>query len=143
MATQLLQFTGLVFAGGLLLLWVGYNMYRELQHFAADCDCATIPIRRRWKARKRTKSFMQAAIQITLAGSVDEPRQCAAPSPRSRAITRPLLFIGLCFSVMLKGIAATTSPASSRRYQLGQLGSASLVILYVACSHGLRGLDGR
>ena len=29
-ATQLLKFTGLVFAGGLLLLWVAYNMYREL-----------------------------------------------------------------------------------------------------------------
>jgi predicted tellurium resistance membrane protein TerC len=31
-ATQLLQFTGLVLAGGLLLLWVAYNMYRELRH---------------------------------------------------------------------------------------------------------------
>src|SRR5215208_2299056 len=31
-ATQLLQFTGLVLAGGLLLLWVAYNMYLELRH---------------------------------------------------------------------------------------------------------------
>ena len=30
-ATQLLKVTGLVFAGGLLLLWVAYNMYRELR----------------------------------------------------------------------------------------------------------------
>ena len=29
-ATQLLKITGLLFAGGLLLLWVAYNMYREL-----------------------------------------------------------------------------------------------------------------
>src|SRR6187551_152538 len=29
-ATQLLKVTGLVFAGGLLLLWVAYNMVREL-----------------------------------------------------------------------------------------------------------------
>src|SRR3954453_11026026 len=29
-ATQLLKITGLVFAGGLLLLWVAYNMWREL-----------------------------------------------------------------------------------------------------------------
>ena len=29
-ATQLLHVTGLVFAGGLLLLWVAYNMAREL-----------------------------------------------------------------------------------------------------------------
>src|SRR5881392_2920845 len=30
-ATQLLQVTGLLLAGGLLLLWVAYNMYRELK----------------------------------------------------------------------------------------------------------------
>src|SRR5918911_2202030 len=29
-ATQLLKVTGLVFAGGLLLLWVAYNMIQEL-----------------------------------------------------------------------------------------------------------------
>ena len=29
-ATRLLQITGLLIAGGLLLLWVAYNMYREL-----------------------------------------------------------------------------------------------------------------
>src|SRR5512146_903469 len=29
-ATQLLKITGLIFAGGLLLLWVAYNMFREL-----------------------------------------------------------------------------------------------------------------
>src|ERR1044071_8756748 len=34
-ATQLLHFTGLVLAGGLLLLWVAYNMYRELRHAPA------------------------------------------------------------------------------------------------------------
>src|ERR671929_2019197 len=28
-ATQLLRITGLLLAGGLLLLWVAYNMYRE------------------------------------------------------------------------------------------------------------------
>ena len=30
LATQLLKITGLVFAGGLLLLWVAYNMWKEL-----------------------------------------------------------------------------------------------------------------
>src|SRR3954463_14218350 len=30
-AVQLLQITGLVLAGGLLLLWVAYNMWREIQ----------------------------------------------------------------------------------------------------------------
>ena len=43
-ATQLLHFTGLILAGGLLLLWVAYNMYRELRHAAAPV-VATIPTR--------------------------------------------------------------------------------------------------
>src|SRR5947199_6761167 len=30
-ATQLLQITGLLLAGGLLLMWVAFNMYRELR----------------------------------------------------------------------------------------------------------------
>src|ERR1044072_8441762 len=34
-ATQLLRMTGLLLAGGLLLLWVAYNMYRELRPAAA------------------------------------------------------------------------------------------------------------
>src|SRR3954452_4043045 len=37
-ATQLLRVTGLVFAGGLLLLWVAYNMFREL-HPAKTVVC--------------------------------------------------------------------------------------------------------
>jgi predicted tellurium resistance membrane protein TerC len=43
-ATQLLDVTGLILAGGLLLLWVAYNMYRELRHAAAPV-VATIPTR--------------------------------------------------------------------------------------------------
>ena len=33
--TQLLQIVGLIFAGGLLLLWVAWKMYRELSHAGA------------------------------------------------------------------------------------------------------------
>ena len=43
-ATQLLQITGLLLAGGLLLLWVAYNMYREL-HAAPRSSPPTIPTR--------------------------------------------------------------------------------------------------
>src|SRR6476661_2084304 len=38
-ATQLLKITGLVFAGGLLLLWVAFNMWRELRPVTVEvCD---------------------------------------------------------------------------------------------------------
>ena len=32
LVTQLLQIVGLVLAGGILLLWVAWRMYRELRH---------------------------------------------------------------------------------------------------------------
>ena len=64
-ATQLLKITGLVLAGGLLLLWVAYNMYRELRPAAP---------RHRRRSRHgaiegppRSKTFLRAAIQVTLA----------------------------------------------------------------------------
>src|SRR3954468_1582940 len=65
-ATRLLHFTGLVLAGGLLLLWVAYNMYRELRHapppgVVDDPDTPAI------EGPPRSKSFLQAAIQVTLA----------------------------------------------------------------------------
>src|SRR6185503_16790651 len=66
-ATQLLKITGLVLAGGLLLLWVAYNMYRELRHAAPvvadDPDTPAV------EGPPRSKTFLQAAIQVTLARS--------------------------------------------------------------------------
>src|SRR5689334_23675195 len=45
-ATRLLRITGLVFAGGLLLLWVAYNMWRQLHPRSAvsvdDPDTADV-----------------------------------------------------------------------------------------------------
>src|SRR3982751_3818059 len=64
-ATQLLKVTGLVFAGGLLLLWVAYNMWAELhprQAVVLD-DPGTTAV----EGPARTKTFLQAAIQITVA----------------------------------------------------------------------------
>jgi predicted tellurium resistance membrane protein TerC len=75
-ATQLLQITGLLLAGGLLLLWVAYNMFRELRPVklvvADDPDTAAV------EGPPATKTFLQAAIQITLADlsmSLDNVRQ--------------------------------------------------------------------
>src|SRR6185503_16707550 len=65
-ATQLLHFTGLVLAGGLLLMWVAYNMYIELRHVPTPVpadDPATVEV----EGPPRSKTFLQAAIQVTLA----------------------------------------------------------------------------
>jgi predicted tellurium resistance membrane protein TerC len=65
-ATQLLKITGLVFAGGLLLLWVAYNMWTR----AAPAPRRSSRRSRHGRRGRRpaaTKTFLQAAIQITIA----------------------------------------------------------------------------
>src|SRR6476661_8924374 len=65
LATQLLKITGLVFAGGLLLLWFAYNMWKELHprpSVVADDEST-----REVEGPPRTKTFLRAAIQITIA----------------------------------------------------------------------------
>src|SRR3546814_17319229 len=44
-ATQLLQVIGLLFAGGLLLLWVAWKMWRELRAHDAHATESEIPPR--------------------------------------------------------------------------------------------------
>src|SRR5215216_4459571 len=60
-ATKLLHFTGLVLAGGLLLLWVAYHMYRELRH-APAAGPADDPSTEAVEGPPATKTFLQATI---------------------------------------------------------------------------------
>jgi YjbE family integral membrane protein len=127
-ATQLLKITGLVFAGGLLLLWVAYNMVRELRSGAiviAD-DELTLEI----EGPPRTKTFLQAAIQITIADlsmSLDNVLLVASIARENPA----LLFIGLSFSVLFMGLAANYVARLIQRYHwINYVGLA--VILWVA-----------
>src|SRR5438045_4229743 len=63
-ATQLLRVTGLVFAGGLLLLWVAYHMWREMHPRAtvvADDESTAED-----EGPPRTRTFLQAAIGFTI-----------------------------------------------------------------------------
>jgi YjbE family integral membrane protein len=130
LATQLLKITGLVFAGGLLLLWVGYNMYRELRHkpdvIADDPDTPQV------EGPPATKTFLRAVVQITLADlsmSLDNVLLVASIARENPA----LLFFGLGFSVLLMGVAANYVARLIQRYHwVGWVGL--VVILYVACS---------
>jgi YjbE family integral membrane protein len=127
-ATQLLKITGLVFAGGLLLLWVAYNMVRELHPRAsvvAD-DPATAEV----EGPPATKTFFRAAIQITVADlsmSLDNVLLVASIARENPA----LLVVGLTFSVLLMGLAANYVAKLIQRYPwINYIGLA--VILYVA-----------
>jgi len=130
LATQLLKVTGLVFAGGLLLLWVAYNMVRELHPsepvIADDPDTAAV------EGPPRSKTLLQAAIQITVADlsmSLDNVLLVASIARENPA----LLFIGLTFSVLFMGFAANYVARLIHRYHwINYIGLA--VILWVACS---------
>ena len=127
-ATQLLHVTGLLVAGGLLLLWVAYNMYRELtptKIVIAD-DPSTSAI----EGPPRTKSFLRAAVQVTLADlsmSLDNVLAVAATARDHPAV----LFIGLALSVTFMGLAANYVARLIQRFHW--IAWAGLVlILYVA-----------
>jgi YjbE family integral membrane protein len=127
-ATQLLKVTGLVFAGGLLLLWVAYNMWTELHPRApVICDDPdTVAI----EGPPRTKTFLQAAIQIAIADlsmSLDNVLLVASIAREEPA----LLFIGLSFSVLFMGLAANYVARLIQRYHwINYIGLA--VILWVS-----------
>jgi YjbE family integral membrane protein len=127
-ATQLLKVTGLVFAGGLLLLWVAYNMIRELH--PAKVVIADDPETPAIEGPPATKTFLQAAIQITIADlsmSLDNVLLVASIARDNPA----LLFIGLSFSVMIMGLAANYVAKLVQRYHwINYIGLA--VILWVA-----------
>ena len=147
-ATQLLKVTGLVFAGGLLLLWVAYNMWRELhpkQPVIAD-DPATPAV----EGPPQSKTFVRAAVQIAVADlsmSLDNVLLVASIARSNPA----LLFVGLTFSVLFMGLAANYVARLIQRYHwINYVGLA--VILWVAGNmiyegwmdgeHGLRGAFG-
>ena len=127
-ATQLLKITGLVFAGGLLLLWVAYNMIRELHPRAAVIadDPATAEV----EGPPATKTLLRAAIQITIADlsmSLDNVLLVASIARENPA----LLVVGLTFSVLFMGFAANYVAKLIQRFHwINYIGLA--VILYVA-----------
>jgi YjbE family integral membrane protein len=128
-ATKLLHFTGLVLAGGLLLLWVAYNMYRELRH-APPAAAVDDPSTEAVEGPPATKTFLQAAIQVTLADlsmSLDNVLAVAATARDHPAV----LFVGLALSVTLMGLAANLVAKLVQRYRWIAWGGL-LMILYVA-----------
>ena len=127
-ATQLLKITGLLLAGGLLLLWVSYNMYRELRPareiVVDDPETATV------EGPPASKTFLQAAVQITIADlsmSLDNVLAVAAAARDHPSV----LFVGLVLSVTFMGIAASFVARLIHRFPL-LAWAGLLMILYVA-----------
>lgn len=117
---------GLVFGGGVLLLWVGWKMYREL-HPPADgheIDGGDAP------GTRPAKSLASAAWSVALADvsmSLDNVLAVAGAAREHPMI----MVIGLVFSVALMGVAASFIARLIERYRwIAYVGLA--LILYVA-----------
>jgi len=128
-ATQLLQVIGLLLAGGILLLWVAWKMYRELfpakPHEVQGDD--EFP---RDEGVRTPKSFAQAAWAVALADvsmSLDNVLAVAGASHEHPWV----MVFGLVLSVALMGLAAGYIARVIDRYRwVAFVGLA--VIVYVA-----------
>ncbi len=133
-AIELLAIVGLLLAGGILLLWVSWKMWRELrgpnQH---DTEAALGG----GNAHVPHKTFAQAAWQIVVADvsmSLDNVLAVAGAA-RDHAVA---LIFGLSLSIVLMGIAASLVARLLNRHRwIAYVGLA--IILYVALDMIWRG----
>lgn len=127
--SQLMQIVGLILAGGLLLLWVSWKMYRELHpkrgtdtpNDSSDDDISGV---------RPAKSFAAAAWAVAVADvsmSLDNVLAVAGAARDHPGI----LIIGLILSVALMGVAANIIAKYIERFRwIAYVGLA--VIIYVA-----------
>ena len=143
--TQLLQVVGLVLAGGILLLWVSWKMFRELRLSAeAKGDAIEITSNMDINAdgtiarHAPRKSFAQAASQIVVADvsmSLDNVLAVAGAAREHLAA----LIIGLGLSVALMGVAASYIARLLHSHRWVAY-AGLLMILYVALEMIYRGV---
>jgi YjbE family integral membrane protein len=128
-AIELLQIVGLLLAGGILLLWVAWKMWRELRgHGSVSGDVG---------AAVKPKTFAQAAWQIVAADVSMSLDNVLAVAGAARDHPGALVF-GLVLSVMLMGFAASfIARLLDRQRWIAYLGLA--IILYVALDMIWRG----
>lgn len=127
--TQLLQVIGLIFIGGLLLIWVAWKMWRELRHSGQSPGSPEIAGDEA-SGLKPAKSFAGAAWAVAVADvsmSLDNVLAVAGASRDHPGI----MIVGLIFAVLLMGVAANIIAKYIERYRwIAYIGLA--VIVYVA-----------
>jgi YjbE family integral membrane protein len=127
--TQLLQIVGLVLAGGLLLLWVAWRMYRELRGGEESAGSEEI-VGDEHSGLSAAKSFTSAAWGVALADVSMSLDNVLAVAGAARDHPWVLVF-GLVLSVILMGVAANVIARYIERYRwIAWVGL--VVILWVA-----------
>jgi len=136
-ATQLLHVFGLLLAGGVLLLWVCWKMWREIRTASEDQDRGREMLVDYALGRDGTvagrlhrKTFGQAALQIVVADvsmSLDNVLAVAGAAREHPFI----LALGLLLSITLMGVAAAWIGRLLQKHRwIAYVGLA--IILYVA-----------
>lgn len=118
-ALQLLEIVGLLLAGGVLLLWVCWRMYRELSRGAVHGESHAAP-----------KSLASAMLQIVLADvsmSLDNVLAVAGAAGGHFWV----LAVGIVLSVVLMGVAADLVARLLMRHRWIAWGGL-LIVLFVA-----------
>lgn len=133
-AVELLAITGLLLAGGILLLWVCWKMWRDLRGPSAEDTEAALTKR---EAHVPQKTFAQAAWQIVVADVSMSLDNVLAVAGAARDHPYALIF-GLGLSIVLMGVAATFIARLLNRHRwIAYVGLA--IILYVALEMVWRG----
>lgn len=131
MVTWLLGIVGLVLAGGFLLLWVAWRMYRDIQSHAPGESPGSPEIEGdEHSGLKSTKTFAGAAWAVAVADvsmSLDNVLAVAGAARDHPGI----MIVGLIFAVALMGVAANVIAKYIERFRwIAWIGL--VVIVYVA-----------
>ena len=127
--SQLLQIVGLVLAGGILLLWVAWRMYREIRHKDESGGSGEVAGDEH-SGMRPAKTFASAAWGVALADVSMSLDNVLAVAGAARNHPYVLVF-GLVLSVLLMGVAANFIAKYIDRYRWIAW-AGLLVILWVA-----------
>jgi YjbE family integral membrane protein len=137
---QLLQIIGLLLAGGILLLWVCWKMWRELRNSHHQPSAQSLSSASMAEAPTTTgpqKTLGQAVWQITLADVSMSLDNVLAVAGAAREHPMILIF-GLALSIALMGLAANFIARILENHRwIAYVGLA--IILYVALDMIYRG----
>jgi YjbE family integral membrane protein len=136
-ARTLLNVIGLTFAGGLLLLWVCWKMFRDLRQGHAEVEgeeaVENAVLGKHHRIDAKQKTLMAALIQILITDLSMSLDNVLAVAGAARSSPPYVLIAGLLLSVTLMGFAASAIARLLMKFRwLAWIGLA--IVLWVSAS---------